>query len=90
MGRRVDAVAAGESFLPPPSQMAGILWDWDPRTDDLAELDLPMCDDWEFYARAVTPGKNTSIDLQPYAGENPQRMYGFVGQIDFFAKSPHS
>ena len=87
MGRSFrDLVASGQAWLPTPGQVAGVISDWDPRTDDLSELDVPMCPDWEFFAWTTTPDKSSSIELRDYAAENFQRMYGFIGLIDSFRK----
>ena len=76
-------MAAGQSWLPTPGEVTGVISDWDPRSADIDQLDVPMRHDWDFFAWATTPDKSSSIELKDYAAENFQRMYGFIGLIEF-------
>ena len=81
MGVWRDAVANGRPFLPTPADMAKIFWYWNPTTDAVADLDLPLSDAIDCYPWNVAPDRS-SVSFRDEAAEAFHRMFGYVGRIE--------
>ena len=62
-GVRADASDAGSPCRPTPWDIARILSEWDPKTDNDGDLDIPYSPDWPITPWTVTPDRANRLDL---------------------------
>ena len=82
MGFPTDNAKAGIAFKPSVSDMANILANWNPRTDDVEALDLPDTDDFEPTPWAATTDTDNRIELHASMAGCSKFIFGYVERIN--------
>ena len=81
MGVFADCCRPGVDFQPSMSRMAQILWNWDPRSDDISDLDLPGTKGWDFTPWADTSDAISRVEFSSGAAPRFRYAYGRIGSI---------
>ena len=78
MGIFSDSAASGFAFKPTMAQMANLIGGWGPRSDRVADLDLPLTAEWELTPWKSTADSTTRVEFKPEFSPRPNSVFGVI------------